>query len=212
MQQLSVRHLTKKYTARKTVINDLSMVFEPGEWVGLAGPNGSGKTTFLRLISVNSYPTSGEIFYGDINIHNQPYQYLEHVGIVHDEESLPGELSAMELVRWVVSSRALWTPASEKRIQALFDRLQLDEQRDERIRTYSTGMKKKVQIAAAFSVEPKILILDEPLRGLDPSSREEVLGMIRASADGGAIVLMASHLFSDGALQADQMLHFPITD
>jgi len=210
MQKLFVEHLSKQYSARKTVIHDMNEVFTPGTWTGLVGPNGSGKTTFLRLISLNSYPTSGQIRYGDLDIHQKPGRYLQHVGIVHDEESLPGELSAVELIRWVLTSRNQWTEKSEDTIRERFDRLQLDEQREERIKTYSTGMKKKVQIAAAFSVNPKILILDEPLRGLDRASREEVLRMIRESANRGAMVLMASHLFTEGELQADRILHFPV--
>ena len=210
MQKLFVEHLTKQYSARKTVIQNMNEIFVPGSWTGLVGPNGSGKTTFLRLVSLNSYPTSGQIRYGDLDIHKKPGRYLQHVGIVHDEESLPGELSAVELIRWVMSSRNQWTEKSEGLIRERFDRLQLDEQREERIKTYSTGMKKKVQIAAAFSVNPKILILDEPLRGLDRSSREEVLRMIRESTNRGAMVLMASHLFTEGTLQADRTLHFPI--
>lgn len=210
MQKLFVEQITKQYTARKTVIKDLSVVFSPGTWTGLVGPNGSGKTTFLRLLSLNSYPTSGRILYGDLDIHKKPRRYLQHVGIVHDEESLPGELSAVELIRWVLTSRNQWTEKSEEAIQDRFDRLELDEQRHERIKTYSTGMKKKVQIAAAFSVHPKILILDEPLRGLDRSSRTEVLSMIRESANRGAMVLMASHLFAEGELQADRLLTFPM--
>jgi ABC-2 type transport system ATP-binding protein len=173
--------------------------------------SGSGKTTFLRLLSVNSFPTSGSIHYNGLDIHKNPQQYLKDVGLVHDQESLTVHLSAVELLEWVLRSRKLWTSDSQQSINDMFDRLSLKDDRNEQIGTYSTGMRKKTQVAAAFIVNPDVLILDEPLRGLDSSTRNEVAGMLVDAKSAGALILMASHTADVRADFIDRTLKFPLT-
>lgn len=207
---LRIEDVTKQYRAGKRVLEEISMTFHPGSAIVLKGANGSGKTTFLRLLSGNSYPTSGKIFYGDIDIHRHPFLYLSHVGLVHDEEGLPLFVTAVELLQWLMKSRKKWDETSEKRIHNLFDQLELDEARHEEIGTYSTGMKKKAQIAAALCTEPDLLLLDEPLRGLDLSSREKALGLFSKAVERGAIVLMATHSDSDKEDIFGKRIDFPL--
>ena len=131
------------------------------------------------------------------------------MGLVHVEESLPRHLTAFELLEWVLRSRGKWHDGSKDKIEQLFDLLNLG-QLDEPIGTYSTGMKKKVQIGAAFITEPDLLILDEPLRGLDDSSREIVMKLLKEAKKRGALFLMASHSteIKDGLF--DHIIQFPI--
>jgi ABC-type multidrug transport system ATPase subunit len=205
-------NLTKQYKAGKVIFKDVNMTFKPGEIVGLIGPNGSGKTTFLRLLSVTSFPTSGSVKYGGINIHKSPYEYLRHVGLVHDEESLPLHLSAVELLEWILRSRKLWDDKSPELIHSFFDKFRLQEERNDPIGTYSTGMKKKAQIAAAVISKPDILILDEPLRGLDVKTRETTIELLRNKRNEGAIILMASHTMPDSDQFFDRIMEFPLKD
>jgi len=207
---LLTNDLTKQYKAGKVIFKNVNMIFKPGEVVGLIGPNGSGKTTFLRLLSVTSFPTSGSVKYGEIDIHKSPYLYLKHVGLVHDEESLPLHLSAVELLEWILRSRKLWNDKSPDLIHSFFDTFRLYEERDEPIGTYSTGMKKKTQIAAAIISEPGILILDEPLRGLDMTTRETTLELLRNRKNSGKIILMASHTMPDSEHFFDRIMEFPL--
>ncbi len=209
---LKTDNLTKQYKAGKVIFKNVTMTFNPGEIVGLVGPNGSGKTTFLRLLSVTSFPTSGTVTYGDIDIHKSPYQYLKHVGLVHDEESLPLHLSAAELLEWILRSRKLWTEKSKDDIDDFFNKFQLLEERNDPIGTYSTGMKKKAQIAAAFIASPDILILDEPLRGLDIETRETTLDLLRNSKRNGSIILMASHTMPESIQFFDSIMQFPLNN
>ncbi|TVQ67515.1 MAG: ABC transporter ATP-binding protein [Balneolaceae bacterium] len=206
---LQITKLTKQFKAGRPVFSDVDFTFEPGRAVGIVGPNGSGKTTFLRVLSVNSFPTSGHVYWKETDIHKQPYHYLKEVGLVHDEESLPRHLTAMELLEWVLRSREQWSEDSKERIRHLLDRLAL-EQRDEPLGTYSTGMKKKVQIAAAFIIQPDLLILDEPLRGLDKESYGEVLAMINQAKEEGVLILMASHTTGSGSDLFDETVTFPL--
>lgn len=208
---IRVENVTKQYRAGKVVFSNITTSFKPGEAVLLKGPNGSGKTTFLKLISVNTFPTAGNIYYEDLNIHSKPYNYLKHVGLVHDEEALPQYISGVELLEWILRSRKLWTEESEKNISEIFDHLELDESRYDEIGTYSTGMRKKAQIAAAFITNPSVLVLDEPLRGLDQTATVKVQELFKQVIDRNAILLMASHAKKDDTGLFKRIMEFPLS-
>lgn len=207
---LELQNITKRFKAGKTIFESVTDSFKEGEFIGLSGPNGSGKTTFLRLLSVNSFPTSGKILYNGVDIHKSPQRYLQDVGLVHDQETLPLHLSAVELLQWVLRSRKIWNEEAGDKISAMFDKLSLGDDRYEQIGTYSTGMRKKTQIAAACIVQPKVLILDEPMRGLDVETRQVVENMLHHAKKDGALILMASHTADITAPHVDRILQFPL--
>lgn len=206
---LKLKNLTKQYKPGRPIFSDISREFSKSNIVGLIGPNGSGKTTFLRILSVNSFPTCGEVLFDGLNIHESPHKYLQHVGLVHDEESLPNHLSARELLEWVMRSRSIWIESGAEKINQILDKLALVE-RDEPIGTYSTGMKKKTQIAAALIVEPELMILDEPLRGLDASTREIVFDLLAEASQKDKLVLMSSHSMGSDPDFFDEIIEFPL--
>lgn len=207
---LSVQNVKKQYKAGHPIFEGVTMEFQPGDAVGLIGPNGSGKTTFLKLLSVNTFPTEGVITYGEIDIHKRPHDYLAHVGLVHDEESLPRHLSATELLEWILRARNRWDESSEGFISGLLDKLNLGDARFDQVGTYSTGMRKKAQIASAMIAEPSVYILDEPFRGLDEPSREMALELFSEVIRKGAIFLMASHAKDEVTTLFDRVLEFPL--
>ncbi|TVR28365.1 MAG: ABC transporter ATP-binding protein [Balneolaceae bacterium] len=206
---LEIKNLTKQYKPGKPIFTDYSNRFDAGKCVGVFGPNGSGKTTFLRILSVNSYPTNGTVLFEGIDIHENPGKFLESVGLVHDEETLPQHLTAVEMLEWILRSRKLWSDSSVDEIDNIFDNLALVE-RNEQIGTYSTGMKKKTQIAAAFILKPKILIMDEPLRGLDQATRKVVSEMIARAKKENRLILMSSHSIEFSSELFDEMIEFPL--
>lgn len=208
---IELQNVTKQFKAGKTIFKSVNDKFKVGEFIGLSGPNGSGKTTFLRLLSVNSFPTAGAILYNGFDIHKEPQRYLQDVGLVHDQETLPVHLSAVELLEWVLRSRKIWNDQSADEINILFDKLSLAEDRYEQIGTYSTGMKKKMQVAAACVVHPKVLILDEPMRGLDVNTRNVVEEILQNAKKGGTLILMASHTADIKAHYVDRIIHFPLS-
>lgn len=196
---LHLDNVTKRYGQDAPVLVRLTHTFAPSTVTGLVGPNGSGKTTLLRLLSVTAFPTQGTVRYGALDIHAHPYQYLQHVGVVHAEAELPDHLSAVELLTWILRSRDRWDEAGPARINELLDALSLDERRDNLIGTYSSGMLQKTQIAAALVARPQVLLMDEPLRSLDTASSEAAVGLVRRFKAEGGLAVIASHL--DDALQ-----------
>jgi len=206
---LQIKNLTKQYKPGVPVFSDFSTSIEDGKAVGIVGPNGSGKTTFLRIVSVNSFPSSGTVVFDGLNIHENPSAYLEHVGLVHDEETLPQHLTALELLEWVLRNRKQWASNSPDEIEDMFNRLSLDA-RNEQIGTFSTGMKKKTQIAAALIASPKILIMDEPMRGLDKETRLVVMDILKEVKSRNTTILMSSHYMDEESSLFDEMIQFPL--
>ncbi len=203
---LRLDHVTKQYADGAPVLDGLTRTFDAGRMTMLVGPNGSGKTTLLRLLSVLAYPTAGTVRYGDLDIHAHPYRYLQHVGIVHAEAGLPEHLTAVELLEWILRSRGKWTGRATERIGALLDDLSLDERRTNLLGTYSSGMLKKTQIAAALIADPEVLLMDEPLRSLDRATTEATLDKIEGFVAGGGLAVVASHLTSGLSGRADDVL------
>ena len=185
--------VSKRYGRGPFIIDGLSHTFAPATATGLTGPNGSGKTTLLRLLGVTAFPSGGHIYFGQTDIHQTPYDYLKHVGIVHDAEGLPQYLTAVELLEYIYRARRGWNQEATGHIATLLDQVLLDERRSQLISTYSTGMLKKTQIAAALIGQPSVLLVDEPLRGLDENARQRVVEMFKTFRDNQGILIMASH-------------------
>lgn len=212
-EPLVLDRVTKRYGRGAAVIEDLSAEFLPGTATGLVGPNGSGKTTLLRLLTALSYPTDGQVRYGRstgsgqaFDIHAHPHRYLRHVGVVHDEAELPDHLNAVEVLEWVLRARGRWDGAAPERIADLLDAVRLDERRENLIGTYSSGMRRKTQIAAALVAAPAVLLMDEPLRGLDTESTAAVLALLRDFKSGGGVLLLSSHLHASLGTLVDATL------
>jgi ABC-2 type transport system ATP-binding protein len=198
--------VTKRYGDGPAVLDALSRSFAPGTLTVLVGPNGAGKTTLLRLLSVLSYPTTGTVRYGDLDVHAHPYRYLRHVGLVHAGPQLPEHLSAVEVLEWILRSRDAWTDDAPARIDALLSRLRLDERRTNLVGTYSSGMTQKAQIAAALVARPDVLLMDEPLRSLDTETVDATVGLLEDFVADGGLAVVASHLTDALTPMADATL------
>jgi len=190
---LTVDGLTKKYVYGPVVLRDLSHTFAPGTATALVGPNGSGKSTLLRVLGALSPPTTGHVRLGEVDVHAHPHRFLASAGVVHDLPDLPGYLTGMEALEWIARERGTWDEGAPARHAALFDALHLDERRDALIRTYSSGMARKTQLALAFVGGPSVLLLDEPFRALDAEATEDALSLLMAFRDGGGLVVLSSH-------------------
>lgn len=191
---LTSENLSKRYQDGPYVIESFDHSFAPGTLTVLKGPNGSGKTTLTRLLAASAFPTSGSVHYGDLNIHEHPHRYLQHVGIAYDESDLPEYLNARQLLEAILRERNHWKEHGAESIDAILDYLKLDERRQNVIGSYSSGMKKKTQLAAACIAQPNILLLDEPLRGLDTESQQAAVKLIQQYQQNGTIIILSTHL------------------
>ncbi len=207
---LRAENIVKRYGTGAPVVAGLTVECPAGTALGLVGPNGSGKTTLLRMLSVTSYPTSGAITYNGMNVHEHPHRYLAHLGTVGDGSDLPQYLTATELLEWILRARGRWNDTARNYAWGILDRLALDERRETLVGTYSSGMLKKTQIAAAMAASPAVLLMDEPFRGLDRDSTAETIALLREFRDGGGILIISSHIESTLEPICGAYLEFPI--
>jgi ABC-2 type transport system ATP-binding protein len=184
---LLVRELTKNYGA-KTAVQGVSFDVRPGEIVGLLGPNGSGKSTTLHCLTGILEPTSGQIVI-DGHKHTHPAG-KDAFGFLPDDLPLPEALRATEVL---TLHRKLRPSFDADLADYLIEILGLTPHRDRRVGQYSHGMKRKLQLALALAHSPRLLIMDEPMRGLDPEAAIILDTIVQTFTEQGGAVLVATH-------------------
>jgi ABC-2 type transport system ATP-binding protein len=192
--------LTKRYGAR-VAVDDLTVTIQPGRVTGFLGPNGSGKTTTMRCVLGLARPTSGTA-----TVLGRPYRELaepmRRVGALIDPRARhPGRTAYRHLLALAQSNRL--PPA---RVDDVIDLVGLESVADDRVRGFSLGMGQRLGIAAALLGDPDVLLLDEPVNGLDPEGIRWVRELLRALADEGRTVLVSSHLMSEMEDTADHLV------
>jgi len=188
---ISVQSLSKVYGTLKAVDN-FSFTVNPGEIVGLIGPNGAGKTSTLRCIVGIQGPTTGSIAIGGHDIVKDPVPAKRHLAFMADEPQLFDYLTVMEHLR--LTARIYQVRDFDARAKALVDELQLTGKEHSLPAELSRGMKQKVAIACGLLHDPRALLFDEPLTGLDPLGIRHMKGTIVARGQAGGAVLVSSHL------------------
>lgn len=190
---IQVDRLTKLYGTTRAV-NDLSFQVRPGEILGLLGPNGAGKTTTLRCLAGILRPTSGTIRVDGHDLLENPVAAKRVLAFIPDEPHFFPYLTVTEHLR--LMARLYEVPDALDRESALLTRLELTEKRDALPTELSRGMQQKLALACGLIHAPRVLILDEPLTGLDPAAIRRTKRMIVEQADGGAAVILSSHLLA----------------
>ncbi len=197
---LEMRGLTKRYGATLAV-DDLSVTVRPGFVTGFLGPNGAGKTTTLRLALGLAEPTSGGALIG-----GRPYRRIARplceVGALLDAGAVEGGRSAADHLGWLARSHRI----GQGRVRSLLEQVGLGGVARHPVATYSLGMKQRLGIAAALLGDPALLLLDEPVNGLDPDGVRWLRELLRSLALEGRTVLLSSHLMSEMAITADRLI------
>lgn len=188
---IEIDSLVKVYDGVPAV-DGLSLRVPPGEILGLVGPNGAGKTTTLRCLSGILPPTSGRIAIGGFDLQGQPVEARRRLAFVPDEPRLFENLTVLDHLR--VVGRLYDVPDAVARGGELLARFDLADRRNSFPGELSRGMKQKLMIAAALLHNPTVLVLDEPLTGLDPGAMRRVKRTIVEQAQNGTAVLVSSHL------------------
>ncbi|MFN0097998.1 MAG: ABC transporter ATP-binding protein [Gemmatimonadaceae bacterium] len=190
---ISVQSLTKRY-GDFTAVDGISFDVAPGEVLGLVGPNGAGKTTTLRCLAGIIRPSTGAVMLGGYDLQQSPVEGKRTLAFIPDEPHLFDYLTVEEHLRFI--ARVYGVADVEQRIGPVLEELELADKRRSLPDELSRGMKQKLAIACGLLHEPKTLVLDEPLTGLDPGGMRRMRATIAARARAGTAVVLSSHLLS----------------
>jgi ABC-2 type transport system ATP-binding protein len=185
--------LTKKFKDRYAV-DHINLSVRPGTIFAFLGPNGAGKTTTIKLMAGTLKPTSGHIVLNGLDLGQYPEAAKQAVGVIPDRPFLYEKLTGLEFLRFVASLyRMDRSPALEARISELLSLFDLNHRKEELIGSYSHGMKQRLVMCAALLHQPKILIIDEPMVGLDPKGVRLVKDILKEEAAQGTTIFMSTH-------------------
>jgi ABC-2 type transport system ATP-binding protein len=184
----------KKSIRGTPIIKGISFDVREGEIFGFLGPNGSGKTTTIRMLVDLIRPTEGTITICGYDVQRQPDEALQHVGCIVENPELYAYLTGWENLEHFAR---MLPNVDAARIQEVVDIVGMDRRIHDKVRTYSLGMRQRLGIAQALLGRPKLLILDEPTNGLDPQGIKEMREFIRGLAAGGLSLFVSSHLLSE---------------
>jgi len=196
---VETRGLTKRYRTGVLAVADLNLQVRTGEVYGFLGPNGAGKTTTLRMLSGLLRPTSGSATVAG-GVPGSPGS-LARMGAMVETPAFYPYLSGRDNLR--VVARYAGVPRS--RVEPVLQQVDMTDRARHKFRTYSTGMKQRLGVAAALLKEPELLILDEPTSGLDPQGTVEMRELIKQLRHGGRTVLLSSHLLNEVELTCDRV-------
>ncbi|GAA0517359.1 ABC transporter ATP-binding protein [Deinococcus depolymerans] len=187
---IEVSGYTKRY-GRHEAVSNLSFTVQPGAVFGLLGSNGAGKTTTIRALVGLTRPSSGTVRVAGFDVWRDPVKAKAAFGYIPDRPYLYGKLTARELLRFV--GQLYQVPDADSEIDRWLEFFRLTDFGNELIETYSHGMRQKVAIVAALLPDPPVLIVDEPMVGLDPHAARQVRDLFRSHADRGRTVLLTTH-------------------
>ncbi|WP_084168402.1 ABC transporter ATP-binding protein [Corynebacterium atypicum] len=197
---IEVAHLTKRFGST-TAVEDLSFTVKPGVVTGFLGPNGAGKTTTMRMILGLDKPNEGRA-----TINGVPYQKLRHplhsVGALLEARAVHPNRSARNHLRWIATSNGI----AAHRVDEVLELVGLADVAKRHAGGFSLGMSQRLGLAAALLGDPEVLLLDEPVNGLDPEGIRWVRGLIQALAAEGRTVLVSSHLLAEMAVTAERLV------
>ena len=198
MGAIEVDHLTKKF-GDFIAVNDISFNVEQQEIFGLLGPNGAGKTTLIRVMTTLTPPTSGTARIGGHDIRTDPDGVRHALGVIPQAFTSDPELTAKENI--LIHAKLYEVPAANRDalIDGLLESVELLQFRDNLVRTFSGGMRRRLEIARGLVHSPRIMFLDEPTTGLDPVSRTHVWEMIRTLRDKSELTILLTTHYMDEA-------------
>ena len=201
--ELTINDLSKEY-GRKKAVNHFSVKLTNGVY-GLLGANGAGKTTLMRIICDVQTETKGAIFFNGKNIHDLGEKYRNILGYLPQNFGYYPNFTAYKFLMYISAIKGLPPKKAHNRTMELLQVVDLLTQKNEKIKTFSGGMKQRLGIAQALLNDPRILILDEPTAGLDPKERVRFRNLLSEYA-GDKIVILSTHIVSDVEAIADEVL------
>ncbi|MCB5909793.1 ABC transporter ATP-binding protein [Streptomyces sp. SF28] len=193
MPAVRIQGLTKRFGTQVAVAG-IDLTLPAGRFIGLVGPNGAGKTTTLSMVTGLLRPDSGQVEIGGHDVWQDPVAVKSRIGVLPEGLRLFERLSGRELLSYIGRLRGLPGDEVDKRAAQLLDVLDLSGSQNKLVVDYSTGMRKKIGLAAALLHNPEILFLDEPFEGVDPVSAQTIRGVLERYTASGATVIFSSHV------------------
>ena len=200
---LEIRDLCKRF--ERPAVDHLDLTVRKGEFYALLGPNGAGKTTTLRMVSGLLKPDAGAITVEGIDALADPVAAKRVMAWVSDEPMIYDKLTPFEYLEFVARLWSVGAVTAQTRAHKLIEWLQLSDHAHARCESLSKGMRQKVALAGALVHEPKLLILDEPLTGLDAASARQVKSVLRERVAAGGTVIMTTHILEIAERMADRI-------
>src|SRR4051812_4758557 len=198
---IETKGLSKKFGDRAAV-DGVDLLVKPGVAFGFLGPNGAGKTTLIRTLVGLTQPSSGQVVLLGLPQPQKQREALARVGAIVEEPRFHPHLTGRENLKIVAAAR---DRAADGRISGALERVGLAQRAGDRVKTYSLGMRQRLGIARCLLADPALLILDEPMNGLDPAGILEMRHLIRAFVDEGRTVFLSSHLLDEVEKTCDQV-------
>lgn len=189
---IRITNLTKRYGAF-TAVDDLTLDIPAGTLYGFLGPNGAGKTTTLRMIAGILQPTAGHVEIAGEDIHERPLAAKSRLGFIPDRPFVYDKLTGAEFLRFTAALYGQEGEAVDRRIDELLDLFELAPWKNELTESYSHGMRQKLIISSALVHRPEVIVVDEPMIGLDPRSGRLLKDLFRHFVERGGTVLMSTH-------------------
>lgn len=199
-----IEGVSKSYGA-KDAVRDLSLTLHGGEVFAFLGPNGAGKTTTLKMTTGLLRPDRGTIEVCGHSMRDEAEQAKQHIAYVPDQPFVYEKLTGREFIRFTREMYGVPDDVADQRVEGLRQRLGMDGFLDQLCETFSHGMKQKVAIAAALVHDPRLLIVDEPMVGLDPRTARIIKDIFRERAESGATVFMSTHTLDVAEQVADRI-------
>lgn len=201
---IEFENVTRTY-GRKVAVAGLNLTVPPGELFAFLGPNGAGKTTSIKMLVGLLRPSSGRVRLGGYDLATDSRRACRLLGYVPDVPFLYDKLTGREFLHFIAGMHGLDERAAVERVRREMAHFELEEFIDELAETYSHGMKQRLVFAASMLHDPTVLVIDEPLVGLDPRSSRLVKNLLREKANRGAAVFMSTHLLDVAEEIADRI-------
>ena len=196
VMELSIQSVSKTYPNGTQALKDVSLTIPSGMF-GLLGPNGAGKSTLMRCIATLQEPDTGTITFGDIDVQRSPHALRRVLGYLPQEFGVYEKVTAEDLLDHFAVLKGITTGAERGRVvDALLERVNLEDARSQRLGGYSGGMKRRFGIAVALLGNPRLLIVDEPTAGLDPAERVRFLNLLSELGE-DSVVILSTHIVAD---------------
>jgi len=192
---ISIKELSKSYNRGEIkAVQNLSIEVKPGEIFGFLGPNGAGKTTTIKMMIGLLKPDQGSVSIGGFDIQNDPLEVKKRIGFVPDQPEVYEKLTGLEYLDFMADTYGVSREKRLERMEELLEKFQMENAVFDLIQSYSHGMRQKIILIGSLLHDPEVIIMDEPMTGLDPKSSHALKEMMKRKCQEGKIMFFSTHV------------------